>query len=139
MIDGVSLMPDHEDPQQFYFMPMSPHLSVMENSLLGAEPMRYGLIDRARMRDAARRALAELGHDDILPDATVGHLSVAAQQLVEIARAIAVGCRVLVLDVLLHSSTAFWIGGVLALLGVALWVLLPLAQRRRGRREDALD
>ena len=50
------------------------------------------------MRDAARRALAELGHDDILPDATVGHLSVAAQQLVEIARAIAVGCRVLVLD-----------------------------------------
>ncbi len=77
---------------------LAPHLSVMENILLGAEPMRYGLIDRPRMRDAARRALAELGHDDILPDATVGHLSVAAQQLVEIARAIAVGCRVLVLD-----------------------------------------
>ena len=61
---------------------LAPHLSVMENILLGAEPMRYGLIDRPRMRDAARRALAELGHDDILPDATVGHLSVAAQQLV---------------------------------------------------------
>lgn len=28
-IDGVTLMPDHEDPLQFYFMPMSPHLSVM--------------------------------------------------------------------------------------------------------------
>ena len=44
------------------------------------------------------RALAELGHDDIRPDAIVGTLSVAAQQLVEIARALAVGCRVLVLD-----------------------------------------
>lgn len=31
VIDGVSLMPDHEDPQQFYFMPMSPHLSVMDD------------------------------------------------------------------------------------------------------------
>ncbi len=29
VIDGVSLMPDHEDPLQFYFMPLSPHLSVM--------------------------------------------------------------------------------------------------------------
>ncbi|WP_243074477.1 hypothetical protein [Microbacterium sp. SS28] len=29
VIDGVSLMPDHEDPLQYYFMPMSPHLSVM--------------------------------------------------------------------------------------------------------------
>ncbi len=45
-----------------------------------------------------RAALAQLGHDDIPPDAAVGTLSVAAQQLVEIARALAVGCRVLVLD-----------------------------------------
>ncbi len=70
----------------------------MENILLGAEPMRYGLIDRARMRQMASAALAQLGHDDIPPDAPVGSLSVAAQQLVEIARALAVGCRVLVLD-----------------------------------------
>lgn len=32
VIDGVSLMPDHEDPLQFYFMPMSPHLSTMDES-----------------------------------------------------------------------------------------------------------
>lgn len=30
VIDGVSLMPDHEDELQYYFMPMSPHLSVMQ-------------------------------------------------------------------------------------------------------------
>jgi ribose transport system ATP-binding protein len=77
---------------------LAPHLSVMENILLGAEPMRFGLVDRSRMRGIATGALAELGHDDISPDAIVGTLSVAAQQLVEIARALAVGCRVLVLD-----------------------------------------
>ncbi len=77
---------------------LAPHLSVMENILLGAEPTRFGLLDRLRMRELATRALAELGHDDIPPDATVSSLSVAAQQLVEIARALAVGCRVLVLD-----------------------------------------
>ena len=77
---------------------LAPHLSVMENILLGAEPTRFGLVDYGRMRTAARNALAQLGHDDIDPDAPVGALSVAAQQLVEIARALAVGCRVLVLD-----------------------------------------
>src|SRR5258708_31878470 len=70
----------------------------MENAPLGAEPMRYGLVDRGRMREMASAALAQLGHEDIPPDAAVGTLSVAAQQLVEIARALAVGCRVLVLD-----------------------------------------
>ena len=77
---------------------LAPHLSVMENMLLGAEPTRFGLIDYPRMRAIARDALAQLGHEDIDPDATVGALSVAAQQLVEIARALAIGCRVLVLD-----------------------------------------
>ena len=77
---------------------LAPHLSVMENILLGAEPMRYGLVHRARMREMATAALAQLGHDDIPPDVPVATLSVAGQQLVEIARALAVGCRVLVLD-----------------------------------------
>jgi ribose transport system ATP-binding protein len=77
---------------------LAPHLSVMENILLGAEPTRFGLIDRARMREITRAALAQLGHEDISPDAPLSSLSVAAQQLVEIARALAVGCRVLVLD-----------------------------------------
>src|SRR5205085_11903597 len=77
---------------------LAPDLSVMENILLGMEPMRFGLVDRARMRATASAALAQLGHQDIAPDAPARTLSVAAQQLVEIARALAVGCRVLVLD-----------------------------------------
>jgi len=68
--------------------------------MLGVEPTRGPLriIDRDRMRDVAAAALAELGHADIAPDAVVADLSPAAQQLVEIARARATGCRVLVLD-----------------------------------------
>jgi ribose transport system ATP-binding protein len=77
---------------------LAPHLSVMENIMMGAEPMRFGLVDWSRMREMAVRALAALGRDDIQADAIVGNLSVASQQLVEIARALAVGCRVLVLD-----------------------------------------
>ena len=104
-IDGVPYAPEnpHEARRAgiamiYQALSLAPHLTVMENILMGAEPMRFGLLDRARMRTIARRALADLGHDDISPDAPVGTLSVAAQQLVEIARAIAVGCRVLVLD-----------------------------------------
>jgi ribose transport system ATP-binding protein len=77
---------------------LAPHLSVMENIMLGVEPVRHGIVQRDRMRETARAALAELGHSDISPDAIVGDLQPAAQQLVEIARALAVGCRVLVLD-----------------------------------------
>jgi ribose transport system ATP-binding protein len=77
---------------------LAPHLSVMENILLGVEPVRRGIVQRNRMREIAAGALRELGHADISPDALVGDLPPAAQQLVEIARALAVGCRVLVLD-----------------------------------------
>jgi ribose transport system ATP-binding protein len=77
---------------------LAPDLSVMENIVLGAEPMRFGLVDRHRMRELASAALAQLGHQDIPPEAKAGTLSVAAQQLVEVARALAIGCRVLVLD-----------------------------------------
>ncbi len=77
---------------------LAPHLSVMDNVLLGMEPLRRGLLDRERMRARTLAALTQLHHPDIAPDAVVGDLSPAAQQLVEIARALAVGCRVLVLD-----------------------------------------
>jgi len=77
---------------------LAPHLSVTENVVLGMEPARRGFLRRGEARDRARDALAQLGHAEIAPEAPVGSLSVAAQQLVEIARALAVGCRVLVLD-----------------------------------------
>ena len=77
---------------------LAPDLTVMENMLLGAEPVRLGLIDWTAMRTRAAAALAQLGREDIAPEAIAGDLPIAQQQLVEIARALAIGCRVLVLD-----------------------------------------
>jgi ribose transport system ATP-binding protein len=77
---------------------LAPHLSVMENIVLGVEPSRFGIVQRDRARATAATALEELGRHDISPQAAVSTLSPASQQLVEIARALATGCRVLVLD-----------------------------------------
>lgn len=77
---------------------LAPHLTVRENIILGVEPVRYGFIRWKKADEMARQALAALGHPEIHPQQRVGKLSVAEQQLVEIARALAVGCRVLVLD-----------------------------------------
>jgi ribose transport system ATP-binding protein len=77
---------------------LAPDLSVAENVVLGMEPGRLGTMDWREARRRARGALADLGHPEIAPEAPVARLSVAGQQLVEIARALAIGCRVLVLD-----------------------------------------
>ena len=77
---------------------LAPHLSVMENIALGVEPARFGVVLRDRVRRTAIDALEQLGHHDISPDTIVGDLPPAAQQLVEIARALASRCRALVLD-----------------------------------------
>jgi ribose transport system ATP-binding protein len=77
---------------------LAPHLSVRENILLGCEPVRGPFLDRREMDRRAREALERVGRPDLDPETPVGRLSPAEQQLVEIARSVAVGCRVLVLD-----------------------------------------
>jgi ribose transport system ATP-binding protein len=77
---------------------IAPHLNVMENVVLGMEPGARGLVNWGEARQIARRALVALGHSDLPLDVPAGNLSVALQQIVEIARALAVGSRVLVLD-----------------------------------------
>jgi len=75
-----------------------PHLSVAENILVGAEPVRRGLLDRPRMRRRAQEVLAEFGHPEIDPDRPVGRLPLPARQVVEICRAIASQARVVLMD-----------------------------------------
>ncbi len=75
-----------------------PHLSVMENILLGIEPTRGPLMNWGEMRRLAASALHEVGLAHVMPETPVRRLSIAQQQLVEIARAVALDCRVLVLD-----------------------------------------
>lgn len=77
---------------------IAPDLTVVENIVLGAEPASGALLKHAEARKLAADALTQLGRPDIPLNARAGSLSVADQQLVEIARALALGCRVLVLD-----------------------------------------
>ena len=74
-----------------------PSLSVAENVMLGREPVRGISIDWAAMRATTQGVLARLGVT--LPvDAEVRTLSVAQQQMVEIAKALSVNARVIVMD-----------------------------------------
>jgi ribose transport system ATP-binding protein len=81
---------------------LCPHLSVAENVLLGEEPTRFGFVARGEARRRVDAALGRVLGDrkgEIDPSARVADLAPAAQQLVEIARSIALpSCRVLVLD-----------------------------------------
>lgn len=74
-----------------------PGFSVAENITLQNPPSRRGLVDREAMTAPARRCLAELGLD-IDPHQLVSELSVAQQQLVEIAKALHTDSKVLLLD-----------------------------------------
>jgi ribose transport system ATP-binding protein len=77
---------------------LAPHLTVEENILLGVEPNRFGWLRRRRRRDLARAALAELQHENIPTGVPVGRCTIAEQQVVEIARALAGEPRVIIMD-----------------------------------------
>jgi ribose transport system ATP-binding protein len=77
---------------------LAPDLSVEENILLGAEPARFGWLNRARRRELALAALAELGHKNIPLHAPVSSRPIAEQQVVEIARALVGQPKVLIMD-----------------------------------------
>jgi ribose transport system ATP-binding protein len=76
---------------------LAPNLSVAENIYLGAEIHHRGIIDRAAMYENCRPVLERLGAP-FGPETLVGSLSIAEQQLVEIARALHAKSKILVLD-----------------------------------------
>lgn len=77
---------------------LSPELSVAENIYLGAWPTnRFGVLKKRELRRNASAALEALGCG-FGPDVRVGTLSVAMQQMVEIARAEAFRANVVIFD-----------------------------------------
>ncbi len=77
---------------------LCPHLTVAENILLGREPSRWGLFQRSEAERLAIDVLGSFSHPDLRPNRLVGELPLAAQQVVEICRAIASRARIVLMD-----------------------------------------
>ena len=72
-------------------------LSIAENVFVGRLPLRNGRIDRQTMNERAAEQLHRLGLD-VSPTTLVRNLRVAAQQQVEIAKALTQNARLLIFD-----------------------------------------
>ncbi len=115
---GISMI--HQELQ------LVPYLSIAENMFLGREPLtRVGLIDEKKMRQDATVVIRKLGYDaDVRQN--VSSLRVGQQQIVEIAKALTLEVRVLIMDeptsALSASETSFLFGLIrsLAAQGMAI-------------------
>jgi ribose transport system ATP-binding protein len=76
---------------------LAPHLSVAENLFLGREPARAGFINRRSEKEKAGELLGRVGLE-IDSNRLVSGLTVAEQQRLEIAKALAIEAKVLILD-----------------------------------------
>ena len=74
-----------------------PHLTVAENIFMGHEKLKHGIIQWADMNTAANKLLSQLDADfDAIDE--MGALSVAQQQMVEIAKALSMEARIIIMD-----------------------------------------
>jgi len=79
---------------------LAPDMTVAENIFLGREPLRFAplaIVDRRALIRHTRDVLASLDLR-IEPDAKVKHLGVAQQQMVEIAKALSLDARLIIMD-----------------------------------------
>ena len=121
-IDGTPLeLRNPRDSQQagiaviYQELMLAEHLSVAENVFAGREPgRRWRGVDFSAMRRATARLLDELGVD-ASPDDQVGRLNMARRQMVEIARALSMDTRVIVMDEPTSSLTEDEVKTLLAL------------------------
>jgi ribose transport system ATP-binding protein len=74
-----------------------PDLTVAENVYLGKQPTRGGVVDWRAMFAGAREHLASLGID-VDPRVRMGSLAIGLQQLIELARVLFSGARIVILD-----------------------------------------
>ncbi len=77
-----------------------PEMNVAENIFLGREPLlnrRLGLVDRKKLVQQAREVLSAFDIQ-VAPETVVKRLGIAQQQMVEIAKALSLNARVIVMD-----------------------------------------
>ncbi len=76
---------------------LATNLSVGANVFLGREPLRSGLIDDGHIREESRKYLEMVGLE-VDPATLVGDLTIGRQQMVEIAKALSIDARILIMD-----------------------------------------
>ena len=79
---------------------LAPDMTVAENIFLGREPLRIralSIVDRRELIRRTREVLASLDLQ-IDPEAAIKHLGVAQQQMVEIAKALSLDARLIIMD-----------------------------------------
>lgn len=87
--DGISMI--HQE------LNLMPHLTVADNIFIGREPKKGLVLDKKKTLQMTKELLKSL-HLDIEPDVTVGQLTVAKQQMIEIAKAISLNADILIMD-----------------------------------------
>lgn len=97
LLDSVQTAQSHGIALIHQELNLSGNLDVGANIFLGREPRKRGLIDRQRIRSESAELLARVGLK-VSPDTLVDNLPIGQQQLVEIARALSVNARVLIMD-----------------------------------------
>ena len=75
-----------------------PERTVAQNVYLGREPRRGGFVDQRAMNSRTAELLTDLGVSFIEPQARVGSLTVAEQQIVEIVKALSFDAQVISMD-----------------------------------------
>ncbi len=76
---------------------LAENLDVAANIFLGREPQRWGIVDAKRLYREAEALLRRLG-EDIDPRTLVGELALGRKQMVEIAKALSLDARILIMD-----------------------------------------
>ena len=76
---------------------LADNLDVGSNIFLGREPLRLGLIDHGRIHRESKQFLNSVGLQ-VDPATIVRELTVGKQQMVEIAKALSINARVLIMD-----------------------------------------
>ncbi|WP_130835397.1 sugar ABC transporter ATP-binding protein [[Erwinia] mediterraneensis] len=74
-----------------------PYMTVAENIWLGREPMKYGFVDHGKLNQMTQALLNKL-NIRLSADRLVGDLSIAAQQMVEIAKAVSWNADIVIMD-----------------------------------------
>jgi ABC-type sugar transport system ATPase subunit len=106
MIDGEQVVFNHPAEAQqtgvgiiYQEFNLLPERTVAQNIFLGREPGKFGVINLRELNQQTENVLKELGVQDMIsPTSMVSTLSVAEQQLVEIAKAVSLNAKVLIMD-----------------------------------------